>query len=120
MSRPEQIVKPGAVVLTDALVRRAAARDTSEIVIADAVRPGLLLRVRASGAKTWVLRRTEAGKQRRSTLGSATTISVAEARRLAAGSAPAAADTARMSARAAPLFRSYAREYRERYAVRCK
>ncbi|MEM9148540.1 MAG: hypothetical protein AAGC57_20455 [Pseudomonadota bacterium] len=61
MSRQDQIVKPGAVVLTDALVRRAAARDTSEIVIADAVRAGLLLRVRASGSKTWVLRRSEEG-----------------------------------------------------------
>ena len=102
MSRPEQIVKPGAMVLTDA------------------VRPGLLLRVRASGSKTWVLRRSEDGKQRRSTLGSATTISVAEARRLAAGSGPAQVVTARMSMGTVPLFRTYAREYRERYAVRCK
>ncbi|MEM9961809.1 MAG: tyrosine-type recombinase/integrase [Pseudomonadota bacterium] len=120
MSRQEQIVKPGAVVLTDALVRRAAARDTSEIVIADAVRPGLLLRVRASGAKTWVLRRTEEGKQRRTTLGSATTISVAEARRLAAGSAPASVEKARTVARTAPLFRTYVRDHRGRLATRCK
>ncbi|MEM6677750.1 MAG: site-specific integrase [Pseudomonadota bacterium] len=120
MSRQEQIVKPGAVVLTDALVRRATARDTSEIVIADAVRPGLLLRVGASGAKTWVLRRTEDGKQRRTTLGSAATITVVEAHRLAAGSALASVEKAQTVARTAPLFQAYARAYCERYAVRCK
>ena len=102
-------LKAGAVVLTDALVRRATTRGVSEIVLADARCPGLTLRVRASGARTWVLRRTIDGKQRRETLGSAAAMNVTEARtaamrNLASFERP---PTAPVAARFAPFAARY-------------
>lgn len=117
MSRMDQLVKPGAIVLTDARVHRTAVSCTPEIMIADAVRRGLPFPVRATRSKTQML---PDGKQRRTALGLVTTISVAEARQLAAGSTPAPVDTTGTSARTAPLLRTEAPRSSERYAVRCK
>ena len=110
--------KVGAVVLTDALVRRATPRGVSEIMLADARCPGLVLRVRASGARTWVLRRTLDGKQRRDTLGSAVTMDVAAAR--AAALRVLAAVEHPSPAPAGPRLASFAPRYRATMAERWK
>jgi integrase len=55
----------------------------SEHFIPDGTVPGLALRLRASGGRTWVFGYRLGAKQRRLTVGSAAAVSVQEARRLA-------------------------------------
>ncbi len=109
--RPVAPRKP--VRLTDPLVKTANAGLLDELAIPDALRPGLFLRVRKSGKKTWVLRTTIDGKQHRITLGDARSMTVAEARtapaRLAHHDGRAGASTA---APEAPFFREWVRSYR--------
>lgn len=68
--------------LTQAVVDAAIER-RREYALHDVLVPGLALRVRPSGVKTWVLRRTYEGKGRRLTIGPADRISLAESRRRA-------------------------------------
>jgi len=105
------------VRLTAAMVAGAKARGVSEVMLHDADVPGLALRVRQSGAKTWVLRRTVDGRQERRVLGTPDSLSVAEARDAARavilGPLPgrdAAPPPASMS------FAKFAALYRERMA----
>ena len=85
-------------------------------MLADARCPGLVLRVRASGARTWVLRRTLDGKQRRDTLGSAVTMDVAAAR--AAALRVLAAVEHPSPAPAGPRLASFAPRYRATMAAK--
>lgn len=66
--------------LTQEAVEAAAPRKREYIVIDDQAQ-GLALRVRPNGSKTWQLRWREDGKLKRVTMGDATKISLADARR---------------------------------------
>lgn len=66
--------------LTQESVDAAAPRQREYIIIDDHVQ-GLALRVRPNGSKTWQLRWREDGKLKRVTMGDATNISLADARR---------------------------------------
>ena len=68
-----------ATKLTDLTVRSIQTEGT----FADSVVPGLQLRVRASGAKSWSLRYRKAGRRRRVTLGSYPKLGLAVARKAA-------------------------------------
>lgn len=68
--------------LTQAAADAATPR-RSEYALADDRVPGLSLRVRTSGVKAWVVRRTFDGRPRRITLGSADEMTLDEARRRA-------------------------------------
>ena len=57
----------------------------SEGTLIDTVVPGLLLRVRASGAKSWSLRYRKAGRRRRVTIGAYPGVRLAAARKAARG-----------------------------------
>ena len=56
---------------------------SGEILLRDAKAPGLALRLRASGARTWVLFERESGRPPRRTLGDAALIPTGAARRMA-------------------------------------
>lgn len=70
----------GTVLLTDALAATVMPGGRKELTLRDARTPGLMLRVRDSGARAWVLRHTVDGRQRRQTLGDVAAMTVAEAR----------------------------------------
>jgi integrase len=57
---------------------------SGELLIHDEGAPGLALRMRASGARTWIVHNLLGGKATRDTLGDALTLPVIHARRLAA------------------------------------
>ena len=108
----------GASVLTDAVVARARVRVGTEMSLRDALVAGLSLRVRDTGAKTWVFRHSVDGKQRRVVLGAAEALTVAEARAAAAaillGHATGAPEP---SAPPAPTLARFAADYRARKAA---
>lgn len=65
-----QKVEPGAVtVLTDAKIRAIRRPDKGQWEVRDKAVPGLRVRVGASGSKTFVLRKSVAGRYRNITLG---------------------------------------------------
>lgn len=70
----------------------------------DTLAPNLALRLRASGARTWIILRSEGGKTVRRTLGDAASIPLASARRLALAE-DAIGDVAAFHA---PMFSSHA------------
>ncbi len=67
------------LTLTDPLARTAKPAE-KEYQIHDRTLQGPMLRVQPSGPKSWVFRQRLDGKPKRITLGSAETMSVAEAR----------------------------------------
>lgn len=91
----------------------------------DAVVPGLVLRIRPSGHKSWALRyRTAAGQQRRLTLGPLKRFSLVEARKAAqkalrgldGGTDPAEAKvTARQGETVAELGKTYLEKYAKKF-----
>ncbi|MBB5707348.1 tyrosine-type recombinase/integrase [Sphingopyxis panaciterrulae] len=76
---------------------------TGERLLHDAKTPGLALRLRASGARSWVLLERTSGRTTRRTLGSAALIPLDAARRMA-GMHPASSPTLSAPTSSAPLF----------------
>lgn len=76
---------------------------SGETILRDAAAPGLALRLRASGSRTWVIFGREAGKTTRRTLGDTAAIPLAAARRMAAPDTSAASATAPDTPPSAPL-----------------
>lgn len=107
----------GAVRLTDAIVARARVRVGGELSLADAATPGLYLRVRVTGAKTWVLRRVVEGRQRREVLGTADAMTLAEARVAARAALLGETVSPPVATATGPSFASFAANYRERMAA---
>ena len=93
--------------LTDAAVARLRFR-AREYTVWDRSVPGLGVRVRPTGGKSWVMLEDAGGSSRRVSLGPVSTMTVEEARRTchARRASPEAAEPAR-PARAVPLFREF-------------
>ena len=93
--------------LSDAAIARLRPREREYTVWDDCV-PGLGVRVRPTGGKTFVLLVDDGGRSRRASLGPVSTIDVAEARRQCharkAGGEP---DAIARPARTGPLFRDF-------------
>ena len=107
--------------LTDAAVARLRPRER-EYTVWDSRAPGLGVRVRPTGGKSWVLLRQSAGGSRRVSLGPVETASVAEARRecLARQASPEP-DREAAPKRAAPLMRDFvANEWKQAHFDRYK
>ncbi len=107
--------------LTDAAVARLRPRER-EYTVWDSRAPGLGVRVRPTGGKSWVLLRQSAGGSRRVSLGPVETASVAEARRecLARQAGPEP-DREAAPTRAAPLMRDFvANEWKQAHFDRYK
>lgn len=113
-------MKP-AVALTDAMVARARVVGVAETTLRDALVPGLALRLRASGARTWVFRHTVDGRQRRTVLGGSDALTLVDAR--AAARAILLGPSGGRPDWRAPVAESFARfidRYRERAASKWK
>ena len=107
--------------LTDAAVERLRPR-AREFTVWDRSVPGLGVRVRPTGGKTWVLLEEIGGRSKRVSLGPVSTMAVAEARRACheRRARPEPAEPAR-AVRAVPLFREFAEgEWREAHFHRYK
>ncbi len=102
-------------VLTDRLVA-ASQPSAREYSLRDTVLPGFALRVRPSGAKTWVLRRSINDVARRQSLGDAHKMTVAEARARAHALLASNDTDHTLSKRKGPSFRDFAATYRARRA----
>jgi hypothetical protein len=98
--------------LADAICARARPEDR-EYVLRDLRQPGLALRVRPGGARTWVLRVREERGQVRHTLGSFPTLNVKAARR-AATALLAAGMPVPALVPSGPLFEVFQREHEAR------
>jgi integrase len=114
--------------LTPATIRTAAPpRGRTDHVFFDDDLPGFGLRVRASGAKAWMVQYAIGGRTRRMTLGSPATLDVSKARSMARdllarariGQDPASEKTA-ARARAAETFGALLPRYLERQRTRLK
>jgi integrase len=114
--------------LTKAAVAQLALHDgQSETLVWDDNVPGLGVRVRAGGSRNWIFQYRIGPKQRRMSLGSATAVSVADARTQAAklharvrlGEDPAA-QKVEAAARAAETFEASLSPYLARQAGRLK
>jgi len=66
---------------------------TGERTLRDTIAPGLALRLRSSGSRTWVVFGRDAGRTTRHTLGDLSAIPLAAARRLATADTPSPAST---------------------------
>ncbi len=107
------------VRLTDTAVARLRPRKR-EYTVWDSRMPGLGVRVRPSGGKSWVLLRAAADGSRRTTLGPVSAMGVEEARR-ECHARRASPETEPAPARAVPLFREFVEgEWREVQFERCK
>ncbi len=107
--------------LTDAALARLRPGDR-EYTVWDTRAPGLGVRVRPTGGKSWVMLEDAGGGSRRVSLGPVSTITVAEARRacLERKANPETGKPAR-PARTVPLFREFVEgDWREARFVRCK
>ena len=107
--------------LTDAAVERLRPR-AREFTVWDRSVPGLGVRVRPTGGKTWVLLEEIGGRSKRVSLGPVSTMAVAEARRACheRRARPELAEPAR-AMRAVPLFREFAEaEWKEAHFHRYK
>ncbi|MEO1459777.1 MAG: tyrosine-type recombinase/integrase [Pseudomonadota bacterium] len=111
-------MKP-AITLTEAHARHARHRGPGETVLRDAIVPGLSLRLREGGSRTWVLRRAVDGRQHRIRLGSADTMTV-DAARDAARAVIAGHPRAGIRQPAAQTFAAFAGRYRARMAMTWK
>ena len=107
--------------LTDAVVERLRPR-AREYTVWDRSVPGLGVRVRPTGGKNWVLLEDTGGRSKRVSLGPASTMTVAEARRACheRRARPEPAEPARPK-RAVPLFREFVEgEWKEAHFHRYK
>ena len=107
--------------LTDAAVERLRPR-AREFTVWDRSVPGLGVRVRPTGGKTWVLLEEIGGRSKRVSLGPVSTMAVAEARRACheRQARPEPAEPARPMC-AVPLFREFAEaEWKEAHFHRYK
>ena len=107
------------VRLTDAAITRLRPRER-EYTVWDRAVPGLGVRVRPSGGRSWVLLRAAEDGSRRVTLGPASAIGVEEARRQC-HARRAGPEPEPEPARAVPPFRDFVEgEWKETHFDRCK
>ena len=107
------------VRLTDTAVARLRPRER-EYTVWDSRMPGLGVRVRPSGGKSWVLLRAAADGSRRTTLGPVSAMGVEEARR-ECHARRASPEPEPAPRRTVPLFRDFVEgEWREVQFERCK
>ena len=107
------------VRLTDTAVARLRPRER-EYTVWDSRMPGLGVRVRPSGGKSWLLLRAAADGSRRTTLGPVSAMGVEEARR-ECHARRASPEAEPAPARAVPLFRDFVEgEWKEVHFERCK
>ena len=107
--------------LTDTALARLRPRER-EYAVWDSRVPGLGVRVRPTGGKSWVMLEDAGGSSRRVSLGPVSTMTVAEARRVCLGRRvnPETGKPAGPS-HAAPLFREFVEgDWREARFERCK
>ena len=107
--------------LTDAAIARLRPR-AREYTVWDRAAPGLGVRVRPTGGKSWVMLEDAGRGTRRVSLGPVSTMTVAEARRVCLGRR-ANPETGKPAgpARTAPLFREFVEgDWREARFDRCK
>ena len=108
------------VNLTDASIVRLRPRER-EYTVWDSRAPGLGVRVRPTGGRSWVLLRDAAAGSRRVSLGPVETMGIAEARRACVARQAAHAPDGEAPACAAPLLREFVRgEWKEAHFGRYK